>query len=227
MFKMEIDYKVVFSKRRSISITVSPDKGVVVRAPYRASIKTIDKFVNDKADWIKKHTENYSGITRINHGKSYTDGEIQLFMGREYTLRISDSTQPFVNLHDNIIEAGTGGNEGRVRMLLERWYMTEAEKIISAKMNEIISRYRDFEFSPSKLVVRKLKSRWGSCTLKGKVTISSELVKLGEHFTEYVIIHELCHLRYHNHGKEFYKLLGELVPDYKTVRKNLRMYITK
>jgi predicted metal-dependent hydrolase len=224
---MDIKYKIVFSRRRSISITVSPDKGVFVRAPYGASTKTIEKFVNDKADWIKKHAENYSGIIRINHDKKYTDGETHLFMGRQYTLRICDSTQPFVNLHDNIIEACTGDKEGKVRMLIERWYMTEAAKIITVKMNEIINRYRDYRFSPSELVVRKLKSRWGSCTSKGKVTISSELVKLDERFIEYVIIHELCHLKYHNHGKEFYNLLGELVPDYKSVRKNLRKYITK
>ncbi|MCX6302199.1 MAG: SprT family zinc-dependent metalloprotease [Bacteroidia bacterium] len=224
---MEIKYKIVFSRRRSISITVSPDEGVVVRAPYRASHKTIDKFVNEKAGWIKKQTESFSSLTRINKDKKYTDEELHLFMGREYTLKIFQSSQASVYLRNNAIEVSTDGTEGKVKILLERWYMTEAAKIITVKMNEIISRYRDYMFSPSDLVVRKLKSRWGSCTSKGKVTISSELVKLDERFTEYVIIHELCHLIYHNHGKEFYKLLGELFPEYKSVRKNLRKYITK
>jgi predicted metal-dependent hydrolase len=224
---MAIDYKIVYSGRRSISITVSPDKGVVVRAPYGASHKTIDKFVNEKAGWIKKQTESFSSFTRINEDKEYTDEELHLFMGREYTLKIFQSSQSSVYLRNNAIEVSTDGTEGKVKILLERWYMTEAAKIITIKMNEILNRYRDYSFSPSGLVVRKLRSRWGSCTSKGKITISSELIKLDSRLTEYVIIHELCHLRYHNHGKEFYKLLGELVPDYKSVRKNLRMYITK
>jgi predicted metal-dependent hydrolase len=224
---LEIKYKIVYSRRRSISITVSPDQGVVVRAPYRASHKTIDKFVNEKAGWIKKQTESFSSFTRINEDKKYTDEELHLFMGREYTLKIFQSSQSSVYLRNNAIEVSTDGKEGKVKILLERWYMTEAAKIITVKMNEIINRYRDYSFSPSELVVRKLKSRWGSCTSKGKITISSELIKLDSRLTEYVMIHELCHLKYHNHGKEFYKLLEELFPEYKSVRKNLRKYITK
>ena len=224
---MEIKYNIIFSRRRSISIIVSPDQGVVVRAPYRASLKTIDKFVQEKAEWIRKHTEKYTGIKRLNHNRKYIDGEIHLFMGREFLLKIISSPQLFVNQHDSVIEVGTDGKEGRVKMLLERWYMKKAKEVFSIKLKELLIRYKEYNFSPSKLVVRLLKSRWGSCTSKGKITISSELIKLDEHFAEYVIIHELCHLKYHNHGKEFYELLGKLYRDYKTVRKDLRKFITK
>ncbi len=224
---MAIKYNIIFSRRRSISIIVSPDKGVVVRAPYRASLKTINKFVREKEGWIRKQTERYSAVTRINKDKKYIGGEIHLLMGREFILKITDSSQSFVNQQDNIIEVGTGGNYGKVKMLLERFYREKAEEIISAKLKEILSKYRDYNFSPLQFVVRSLKSRWGSCTSKGKITISSELIKLDERFTEYVIIHELCHLKYHDHGKEYYRLLEELVPDYKAIRKELRKYITR
>ena len=224
---MKIKYNIVYSRRRSIGIIVSPDKGVVVRAPYRASLKTIDRFVREKADWIRKHTERFSGITQLNHDKLYTDGEIHLYMGREHILKISPSSQSYVNQYDNIIEVGSDGKEGRVKMLLDRWYMKKAEEKFSAKLKEILIRYKEYNFSPSKLAVRSLKSRWGSCTSKGKITISSELAKLEERLIDYVIIHELCHLKYHNHGKGYYHLLEMLVPDYKAIRKELRKYITK
>ncbi|HPF02398.1 MAG TPA: M48 family metallopeptidase, partial [Bacteroidales bacterium] len=68
--------------------------------------------------------------------------------------------------------------------------------------------------------------RWGSCTSRGKITISSELIKLDPAYTDYVIIHELCHLKHHNHGKDFYRLLEELVPDYKALRKELKTHLT-
>jgi hypothetical protein len=224
----EIKYQIVFSRRRTISLIVSPEKGVIVRAPYRTSLKTIEKFVNEKSGWIKKNLERHSELIRINHGKLYIDGETHLFMGKEYFLRITESVKPFVNQYDNYIEIGVDkiNDSAKIKMLSERWYRLNAREHFVNKLNEILIRYKDFNFSPSKLAVKSLKSRWGSCTSKGRITISSELIKLDEKFTEYVIIHELCHLKYHNHGKDFYRLLGELVPDYKEIRKEMRKYLT-
>jgi predicted metal-dependent hydrolase len=225
----ELKYNVIFSRRGSISIILSPDKGITVRAPYRTSLKTIDSFVRHKSGWINKHLSNYQGLTRINHNKRYTDGELHMFLGKEKILKITESARPCVSQDDDIIEVSLSEPENRekIRALLERWYILEALEILSRKLHEIMTRYSDYNFSPSGLVVRPLKSRWGSCTSKGKITLNSGLVKLDNIFSDYVIIHELCHLRYHNHGEEYYRLLGELVPDYKSIRKELRKYITK
>ena len=225
----ELKYNIVFSRRRTISLIVSPEKGVIVRAPYRTSLKTIEKFVMEKSGWIRKNLEKHSELIRINHGKLYVDGEIHLFMGKEYYLRIRESVKPFVNQYDNYIEIGVDkiNDIAKIKMLLERWYRQHAREHFVKKLNDILIRYKDFNFSPSKLAVKSLKSRWGSCTSKGRITISSELIKLDEKFTEYVIIHELCHLKHHNHGKDFYRLLEQLVPDYKAIRRELRKYLTR
>jgi predicted metal-dependent hydrolase len=221
---MSTDYRIIFSGRRSISIVINPEQGVVVRAPYGVSLNTIEKFVRTKEEWIKKHTEKYSEVIRLNNSKDYVDREKYLFMGRELTLRIKHTLFPSVNQFDNILEVETDGREGRVKMLIERWYIKKAEEIFSAKLKEILNKYKEYQFSPTQFAVRSLKSRWGSCSSKGKITISSELVKLDEHFIEYVIKHELCHLKYHNHGKDYYRLLETLVPDYKIIRRGLRKY---
>jgi predicted metal-dependent hydrolase len=221
------DYRIIFSRRKSIGIVIRPDKEVVVRAPYGASIKVIEKFVREKEAWIKKHIEKYSDTIQLNSNKKYVDGEKYLFLGRELTLRIKNSLFPSIKQTDNILEVETDGKEGRVKILIDRWYRKKAEEIFSEKLNEILIKHKEQDFSPSQLVVRSLKSRWGSCTSKGKITISSDLVKLDERFIEYVIIHELCHLRHHNHGKDYYRLLERLVPDYQVIRKDLRKYITR
>jgi predicted metal-dependent hydrolase len=80
-------------------------------------------------------------------------------------------------------------------------------------------------FKPTGLVIRTMKRRWGSCSNKGVITLSTELIKLSDLYIEYVITHELCHLKHHNHGPQFYKLLSEVFPEWKTVRKELRKYI--
>jgi len=70
-----------------------------------------------------------------------------------------------------------------------------------------------------------MKRRWGSCSNKGVITLSTELIKFSDLYIEYVIAHELCHLKHHNHGSQYYTLLTEVFPEWKRVRKELRKYI--
>jgi predicted metal-dependent hydrolase len=225
----KINYKVIFSRRRSISIIVSPEKGVVVRAPERTSIKSIEKYLEEKAGWIRKHLENHSELIRINHEKKYTDGEVHLFMGKENYLRISESAKPFVRQYDSIIEIGVSkiNDTVRIKGLLEKWYRQKAGDTFKIKLEEISDKYRHHRFSPAGFTVRTLKSRWGSCTARGNITLNAYLIKLDPVYTDYVIIHELCHLKYHNHGRDYYRLLEELVPEYKIIRKELRKFMTR
>jgi predicted metal-dependent hydrolase len=223
----EIQYRIIFSRRRSISLIVSPDKGVV--APYRTSLRSIDRFVQEKSGWIRKHLERHSELTRINTGKEYSDGESHLYMGKEYYLKIVGSDKLFIRQYEDIIEAGTKdtGDILKIKVLLDKWYQQKAQDVFGAKLEELVNRFINYSFSPTGFAVRPLKSRWGSCSSGGRITISSELIKLDPRYAEYVIVHELCHLKHHNHGKEFYRLLEELIPDYKGIRKELRRFLTK
>ena len=224
----EIKYNVILSRRRSISIIVLPDKSVTVRAPLKASLKSIERFVQSKSVWIKKHLNSKPGIKLANKDKRYIDGEVFMFLGKEYKLLRIVSAEQFVKLRENLIEVGQKDpdNTDRTRYLMARWYLLKAREVLSEKLREILSKYSELKFEPSGLVIRPLKSRWGSCSVKGRITLNSELIKLDPRLIDYVIIHELCHLKFHNHGPNFYKSLGELVPDYKSVRKEIRKYVT-
>ncbi len=208
---------------------VSPDKGVIVRAPYRTSIRSIGRFVQEKSGWITKHLEKHSELTRLNRGKKYDDGELHLFMGKEHQLKITESAQPFVKISDGFIEIGVKdiSDKLRIKALLDTFYRLRAQEYLSGRFEEITGKFKNHGFFPAGFIVKTLKSRWGSCSFHGRITLSSELIKLDPVFADYVIIHELCHLKHHNHGKDYYRLLEELVPDYKEIRKNLRQYLTK
>ena len=225
----EIDYKVIYSRRRSISISISPHNGVIVRAPKSVSPENIDKFVNEKSAWIKKHLNNYSGSVRINYGKKYTDGEYHFFMGKEHVLRLTGSPRAFVRKYDDIIEVGLpdASDTRKVKTLLDKFYREQALQYFKFLLENILRKYESYRFEPSSMVVRASKSRWGSCSPKGRISISSELIKLDERFYEYIIVHELCHLKHPNHGMGFYNLLEELLPDYKLIRKQLRKYVMR
>jgi predicted metal-dependent hydrolase len=222
------DYKIIYSGRRSLAISVGPATGVIVRAPYRTSLKAIENLVCAKTTWINKHLESYRSSVNINNIKNYYDGAETLLYGREHRLKIISSEKYYVKRDgENTIEVGLKNMSDKdlVGPMLEKWYKIISEGLFRQRFGEILLKYKDFNFKPSAFSVKVMKRRWGSCSSKGKITISSELVKLDDIYLEYVILHELCHLRHHNHGKEFYYLLSEVFPDWKRRRSELKRYV--
>jgi len=223
----DIDFRVVYSRRRTIGISVLPDAEVIVRVPYRTSDKTISRIVNEKADWIIKHRDNYRNLNNNKLNRLYSNGETHLFRGKEASLKIEKSDKSFIHFSDGVIELGLKkpGDSDEVKRLLYRGYKREAALVFPAMMSTVLLKFETQKFKPSGLVIRSMKRRWGSCSNKGIITLSTELIKLPDQFTEYVIIHELCHLKHHNHGAKYYELLSELFPEWRTARKELRKYI--
>ncbi|MFZ0283199.1 MAG: SprT family zinc-dependent metalloprotease [Bacteroidales bacterium] len=223
-----IKYKINFSRRRTMSIIVSPDKGVVVKAPHRTPLKTIERFVSEKSDWILKTLKRFNVLVRLDNRNGYSDGDPVLLYGSEYKLKVTPSDCYSVRLgNDHAIEAGflKDNNPLIIKLMLEEWFKFIAKDKLAAKFREVQTKYKDYGFLPSGFTVRTMKSRWGSCSSKGKVNLSYDLVRLDEIYSEYVIIHELCHLRHHNHGAGFYELLSEVYPRWKEVREGLKKYI--
>lgn len=222
-----IEFKVIYSRRRTLGISILPDSSVIVRVPYLTSFKTISKVIQQKAGWIIKHKNSYKEKEKSKLNRMYFSGETHLFRGNESILKIEKSGKPYIRFYDNTIELGVDRtDDARVlKWLLYQGYKNEALIVIPDIMNKVLKKFEDQMFKPTGLIIRTMKRRWGSCSNKGVITLSTELIKLPDLFIEYVIIHELCHLKHHNHGKEYYRLLSEIFPDYKQVRKELRKYI--
>jgi predicted metal-dependent hydrolase len=223
----DIEFKIIYSGRRTIGISVLPDSSVVVRAPYTTSFKTISRIVNDKYSWVLMHRDNYRKLDHSPQKIFYTSGETHLFHGKKVILKIEKSARSYVRFYDNTIELGTNrtNDPAEIRRILYKGYKNEALLLFPELMKKVINEHEKQLFRPTGLVVRSMKRRWGSCSNKGKITLSTELIKLSDLYIEYVIAHELCHLKHHNHGSQYYKLLSEVFPDWKAVRKELRKYI--
>ena len=223
----DIEFRIVYSKRRTLGISVLPDASVIVRAPYRATLKTITRIVQEKAAWIIKHRDSYRQKDSRKLNGHMADGEIQLFRGKDCLLQITASGKPYVRFNDGTIDIGIDKTDDQqaIKRLLYKGYKTEAAKVFPEMLSMVLKTHENQMFRPTGLVIRSMKSRWGSCSRKGIITLSTELIKLPDIYLIYVIVHELCHLKHHNHGKDFYYLLSELFPDWKLVRKDLREYI--
>jgi len=223
----DIEFKVVYSGRRSIGISVLPDSSVIVRVPYLTSFKAITRIVTDKYGWIIKHRDNYRKLDNSSLNRSYTSGELHLFRGNRSILQIEKSVKPYVRFNDNTIELGTLKTDDSdvIKRLLYMGYKDEALILFPELLQKVVRGHQNQMFKPAGLIIRTMKRRWGSCSNKGVITLSTELIKLSDLYIEYVIAHELCHLKHHNHGAHYYKLLSEVFPEWKAVRKELRKYI--
>ena len=202
----EIEYQVKYSTRRTLGISINPLTGVVARVPYRTPDRVIEKMIRDKSGWIRKILIYHSSLKKIDNRSGFKEGDKVLFLGKDHHLKIIQSPKHFVRRNgDNVIEVGTldPGNQEIIRALLEKWYRISAKELFPLKLAEILNRYKDYKFSPTGFSVKVMKSRWGSCTSKGKISLSYDLIRLDVIYVEYVIIHELCHLKHHNHGESY------------------------
>ena len=223
----DIEFRIIYSRRRTLAISILPDSSVVVRVPLRTSFSTVNRIVTEKAGWITKHHSDAVQRQKGMPDSSYTDGGVHLFRGSEYILRIKKSGVNYVRFFDGTLELGLEKNEDQAAMkiLLYSRYKDEAIVLFPEMLNNILIRFKDYDFRPSKLVIRTMRRRWGSCSSKGVITLSTELIKMPDNYIEHVIIHELCHLKHHNHGAGFYNLLNELFPDWKRVRKEMKRFV--
>jgi hypothetical protein len=108
-----------------------------------------------------------------------------------------------------------------VAQLLDAWYREHAQTVFAARIKICLDSARSLNIPSIGFVLRKMTRRWGSCTKAGTILLNPELVRVSVFCIDYVIMHELCHIRAHNHGPEFYRLLGRSMPDWERRKKKL------
>lgn len=220
----QISYHIMYSRRKTIGIIIDRDGRVIVKAPYFTPKRHIVSFVTSKEEWIRRNVEKRKNIIHLGN-EQLTDNSNILFSGDSYHLSIIQSNKNDVAIKDDTLEIKTKNIDGNyISRLVDKWYKEEALTLFADKMKECISHHPEYDFRPSSLSVKKMRSRWGSCSKDGKITLNVALVKIDNKYLEYVILHELCHLKEMNHSDKFYKILSAICPDYQTIRKEMRRY---
>ena len=218
-----ITYHIRYSRRKTISIGIKDGK-VIVSAPYFTSKRYIASFVDSKESWIRKHLESQKSVIHLGSMPIH-DGADILFLGKKYHLNVEKSDKNIIEIcGDNINVRTKDCDDSYITKLVERWYKEQATVFFTEKLKECIALHPKYEFMPSTLVVKKMKSRWGSCSKYGTITLNTSLVKIEPKYVEYVILHELSHLKEMNHSEKFYMILSDICPDYKALRKEMQRY---
>jgi hypothetical protein len=219
----EVEIDIVRSSRRTIALYVKPGGTLQIRAPWYVPVYALMQFVHQKVGWIAKQRERLKGVKPAAEIKQLDNGSIIPFLGRNITVLLSPAERTsFVLRGDELIIGFTGSIfPDMVAAIVDAWYVQEAKKFFAARTHELAGIHSGKLPQPRSVGVRRMKRRWGSCRTGGDITFNRELIKKDPALADYVIIHELCHLVHHNHGKEYYALLESIVPDYRESRKKL------
>ncbi|MFN8380527.1 MAG: SprT family zinc-dependent metalloprotease [Anaerolineales bacterium] len=217
MMQIEIN-KLVRSKRRTIALIVERDGSLTVRAPKRAAVMDIHAFILEKQDWIVRTQERMKSVLAAPK-KEYKNGEVFLFLGNRYELTLVKSQRPALKFEDGF----TLGNTAQVRgeRFFVQWYKEQALSVISERVRILSIQHG---FSPKQVKISSARTRWGSCSSDGTLNFTWRLIMAPLDVVDYVVVHELVHLRVKNHSSRFWKEVGKFMPDYKVHRKWLRIH---
>ena len=220
-----IPVEVSFDRHRSLRLCVRPEGTVCVRAPFRTSRQHIHAHVQGKAAWILRHLERFRTLRQTARPLAYVSGESLAFLGRDYTLEVRQDERNAVRLTEASMEVTTRfpPRPDTVRRLLDAWHLEQARELFSRLIREALPSFDALGVPrPARLKIRAMTSRWGTCSLARTITLNRHLLRAPLPCVEYVVAHELCHLRHHGHDAQFYGLLEAIMPDWKARRKRLR-----
>ena len=213
-----IPYVLHLTDRKNLRVVVNPDLRVVVYAPRRAALQKIEDATARKAGWIAKTLDRIETYHPLPSPKQYISGETLLYLGRQYRLKVVNGAKGTAKLTGRFLWVSVSDRESRkaVQNQVEQWYRAHAKAVFERSLSKCYSVAARHDVPKPALCIRKMRRRWGSCAASGRISLNANLVQAPAHCIEYVIMHELCHLRHHNHGHGFYRLLTRCQPDWRS-----------
>jgi predicted metal-dependent hydrolase len=223
----EISYQVCFltSKTGKIAIHIQPDGTIQVDAPFGSDLRVVKQAVQKRARWLVQHLSRIREQQTEVLPRQYVSGESHFYLGRRYPLKVLDlagSSKPTVKLVRGQLQIATADRSvENVKLLLRNWYIFHALQVFHRRLIALVPEvlWLKGHIPPIKLLT--MKKQWGSCSPRGNILLNPHLVKAPRECIDYVILHELCHLKEHNHSPEFYRLLNQLMPDWKQIKAKL------
>lgn len=204
------------STKQRVAIHVHPDGAVKVDAPEGTDAGAVVAAVRRRARWIWQRKNECRERTRHVLHREYVSGEGHFYLGKRYVLKvILERTSPQeVKLLRGRLEVTTQSKDVEfVRGLLDAWYRRRAEEVFARRVAACAAKVPWVKATPG-FRLRIMRTQWGSCAPAGELLLNPLLVKAPGPCVDYVIFHELCHLKEHNHSGRFYCLLSGLLPDW-------------
>jgi len=206
------------TRRRTLEISVAPDRQVTVTAPVTASADRIGLAVRRRAAWIYRQQRAYEDLPLPPSPRQWVSGETHRYLGRQYRLKLIRGPRPSVRLIGAFFEVAVPQPDNRslVQGAMERWYRQHAVSLLTSRVSNVLKSTTWLKMpQPPQVTVRAMRLRWGSATRRGRVYFNTDLVKLPLGCVDYIVVHELAHLKIPHHGPAFWRLMSRCMPDWK------------
>ncbi|MBK9002183.1 MAG: M48 family metallopeptidase [Myxococcales bacterium] len=214
------------NRRTTVALTVGPTGKLVVTAPPKTSIDKLNGLVRTKARWVVERIKRTSDVPPAHSCREFVSGETVLYLGRQYRLKVVSGGEGDCAalhgrwLHVPVVGPLHGSIRARaVRHALRGWLKSHAERRLPLRLAAICKR---FGIDVPLIVVREQRKRWGSCDAKGTLRINWRIIQAAPSLIDYVLVHELVHLRHQNHTRAFWAEVERMMPDYDERRRKLR-----
>ncbi len=204
-------------RKKTVSIQVGPGR-VRVIAPIRLADRHIRRLLEKREPWIREQLLFQQSRPKP---KEYVSGEPFTYLGKTYPLRVLGGDFPGVKLKNGTLAVSVprppAANEGDrgVREQLKKWYWNCAERHLREKTR---ARARLLGVTPKSVSLRDYKSRWGSCGVRGDIRYNWRIIIAAPRIVDYLVVHEVCHLRHLNHSPKFWACVESQLPDYRDYR---------
>ncbi len=216
---MKLDYRVVYSHRRTLSLSVERDASVVVRAPEGMPEETIRRAVETKKLWLFQKTRHVQKYPAHRRRKELVSGESIPYLGRNYRLEVTEQPSDGIQFHSHFIISHQ--SRPRAAQLFRLWYLARAKERIPTRTNYFASA---MGVTFKKVLISDLKVRWSSCTPNNNLNFNSRILKAPSFVIDYLIVHELAHLVEANHTPRFWNIVSVQVPRWEQAKTWLRAH---
>lgn len=202
-------------------IHVYPNGQVEVETPTASSLAEAKKALLKRAGWVTRHLRKSKSVRRLCWSANMSAAK-RFYMGRRYTLKVIPSDgERHVKMQRGQLRVTTRDTAPlAIKARLADWYRGRAKEVFARRLLAVSERLPWVEQTPS-WMMREMKTQWGSCSPTGTILLNPHLVKTPTRCIDYVVLHELCHLKEHNHSNEFYRLLKRNMPDWEAVKMRL------
>ena len=210
------------STRKTLAISVHPDGSVELTAPNRARVEDILDKVVKRSAWIGRQQRAFAAMNAQRAPRRFSSGATHRYLGRQYRLKIRAGALPGVKLSGGYFHITTGqGSETDAEQLLSDWMRDRASEQFSRRMEHWLAWCQRHRLPVPRMVLRAMPKRWGSAQKNGRIALNPELVRAPSVCIDYVIAHEVCHLKHPDHGPDFYRQLDKLLPDWRKTKRRL------
>jgi len=203
------DYTILRSKRKTVALIVTSEGALIIKAPLKASNVEIEEIIKRKKTWIEQKqviAKNKKELYRVH---KFEAGEEFLFLGRKFPLIFTEKIKGVKLEKDNLYINKHIQDKNNA---ITKWYKKAAKIILS----EQVCKYEKITgLKTSSIKISSAKRRWGSCGREGNINFSFRLIMCPIEVIDYVVLHEIVHIVYHDHSKDFYNCLKLFMPDYK------------